>query len=71
MMMKCDICGCEFDHTKAGHCDCGFDCCGLMLKCPRCGIHIDLPPELKKEKQEEHDKKSIFTRLEKELEDKL
>ena len=47
MMLKCDICGCEFDHTEAGDCDCGMGCGGQNVKCPNCGFDIPVPRELR------------------------
>lgn len=67
MLIKCDICGCEFDHTNAGRCDCGFGRCGEFIKCPNCGIHIDLPEEIRDEVAGEYEKNTIYSRLEREL----
>ena len=67
MMLKCDICGCEFDHTQSGDCDCGMGCGGQNVKCPQCGLHLILPPELRKIKEKEENSKSMLDKLAEEL----
>ncbi len=67
MLMKCDVCGCEFDSENAGSCDCGFGCGGAMVKCPECGFHVDLPIEIRDQKAKEYEEKTIFSRLQKSL----
>ena len=37
MLLTCEVCKKEFDHTNAGECDCGYDCGGASVKCPECG----------------------------------
>ncbi|MCD7781659.1 MAG: hypothetical protein LUG89_03060 [Methanosphaera sp.] len=67
MMMKCDICGHEFDHTEGGECDCGYGCAGGSVKCPECGIHVDLPEELQEEHIRKKEENSVFARMERKL----
>ena len=67
MLIKCDICGHEFDHTEAGNCDCGYDCNGANIKCPKCMFDVEAPDELKDEIIKRKEAKSVFKRLEKEL----
>lgn len=67
LLLKCDICGTEFDHTEAGDCDCGMGCGGVNVKCPECGIHVILPPELQELKKHEKNSKNMLDQLEKEL----
>ncbi|WP_303235301.1 hypothetical protein [Methanosphaera cuniculi] len=67
MILKCDICGHEFDLENAGCCDCGFGCGGSMVKCPECGLHMDLPEELREEHERIYNEKTIFAKLEKKL----
>lgn len=67
MLIKCDICGYEFDHTEAETCDCGYDPASANLKCPKCMIDILLPPELEEQRNKELEKNSLFSKLEREL----
>ncbi len=67
MLIKCDICGHEFDHTEAQTCDCGYDPASANLKCPNCMIDLILPPELEAERQKEIDENSLYSKLEREL----
>ena len=64
MLMKCDICNCEFDHTNAGECDCGYECGGASVKCPECGFDVDVPEELREEVMNSRKEKSVFTKTE-------
>lgn len=69
MIIKCDICGYEFDHTDAKTCDCGYDEVSANLKCPKCMIDLIIPPELEEERNKEIEKNSLFSKLERELEE--
>ena len=42
MLLTCEVCKKEFDHTNAGECDCGYDCGGASVKCPECGFDVDV-----------------------------
>lgn len=64
MLLKCEVCGREFDHTKAGKCDCGYDCGGASVKCPECGFDVDVPEELRDEIIEYRKENSVFTKTE-------
>ena len=66
MMIKCDICGYEFDYTDALVEDC-VTCGQPRPKCPECKIDIDLPRELEIEFNKKHKENSIFTKMEEEL----
>lgn len=67
LLIKCDICGHEFDHMNAGCCDCGYDCNGANIKCPNCLFDIPAPEEIKGDILKQKKERSIFVRLEKEL----
>ncbi|WP_455645437.1 hypothetical protein [Methanosphaera sp.] len=67
MLLKCDVCGCEFDHRRAGKCDCGYGCGGGTVKCPQCGIHVDLPPEIYDKAKNAFDDNTLYARLEREF----
>lgn len=64
MLLKCDICNCEFDHTNAGKCDCGYECGGAYVKCPECGLDVDVPLELREEIVKYRKEHSVFTKTE-------
>ena len=70
ILIKCDICGHEFDHTEATTCDCGYDPVSANLKCPNCMIDLILPPELEAERNKEIEENSLYSKLEKELNEK-
>ena len=51
----------------AGCCDCGYDCGGANIKCPNCMFDIEAPPEIRGDILKQKEERSIFVRLEKEL----
>lgn len=67
MIIKCDICGYEFDYKDAQLSDCGCSCGEPRPKCPECGLDIILPAELELEEEEKRQKESLFSKIEKEL----
>ncbi|MDO5822465.1 hypothetical protein [Methanosphaera sp.] len=68
MLLICEVCKKEFDHTNAGECDCGYDCGGASVKCPECGFDVDVPEELKDEIIKFREENSVFTKTERLLE---
>ncbi|MCI5867715.1 MAG: hypothetical protein SOZ23_06890 [Methanosphaera sp.] len=66
-MVTCDICGCEFDIENSGCCDCGFGCGGGQVKCPRCGLHMPLPDDIRDERKREYDANTVFAKMEAKL----
>ncbi len=67
MKVKCDICGNEFDHTESEECLCGYGCTGGTVKCPECGVHVELPEGFREEHKKETEENSVFAKMEKEL----
>ena len=67
MIIKCDICGYEFNYKDAKISECGCTCGEPRPKCPECGLDIILPPELELKEEEKRQKESLFSKIEKEL----
>lgn len=67
MLIKCDICGYEFDYEDADLSECACTCGLPRPKCPECGLDILLPPEFEQEQVNKQEEDSIFAKMENEL----
>ncbi|OED29972.1 hypothetical protein [Methanosphaera sp. WGK6] len=62
-MIKCKLCGFEFDETKEELIDCNCGCGGDNVFCPNCGYEVRLPRSSIPKKVKKEEEQGFFGRM--------